>query len=496
MRFVVVLGTLLGLWLVATSALAEGGYFSGTLGTRATGRGGAFVARADDVTAVTYNPAGLADLHGTLIELGNAFSYNAYSYTRAPTIDYGNPDPQSGEFPRVTFAKVSNGQPWQALDPLAGVASNLGLENWGFALAAFAPSGISQESFPSTGGQRYMMVSRESIILEYVASIAWKFRDVFGLGASAEWIHVPRLSYSLYIDGDPLAHPGNPVTSTFDILATVKGSAPFTFNAILGAWYRPVPFLELGVSGQVVPANVVAHSTLSVVPDSQSIGDVTLYRNGVRANDVTLTLPLPMLFRGGARYRHLQGARELYDLELDVEYETWSRVKRFAVDTNVGNHDLQAEVQSHTIDIGTINIEKHWRDTVTVRLGGDYAVIPDRLTLRGGGYYESAVADPAYANVDFSGGPQIGGSVGASIFFGQVELALAYQLRVQPSVSVSEDAARVYQQVPGSSCEPPYTDQVHCNQHYLNQPSPVVNAGTYSAVSHFVAFDLLYRYGP
>ncbi len=253
----------------------------------------------------------------------------------------------------------------------------------------------------------------------------------------------------------------------------------------------PCRFFELGLSGEVVPANVVTHSTLSVVPVSQSLGDLTLSRGGAPANDVTLTLPLPMLFRGGARYRHLSGTREIYDIELDIEYETWSRVKRFAIDTN----GLQADLQSETLDINTINIEKHWRDTVSVRLGGDYAAIPNRLTVRAGGYYESAVADPAYANVDFPGGAQIGGSVGASILFGRVELALAYQLRIQPSVSVSEEAARVYQQVPGSPCESPYTNTTYCNSHYLGQPSPVINAGTYSAASHFVSLDVLYRFG-
>ena len=43
------------------TAAADGGYYGGALGARAAGRAGAFVARADDPTAVAYNPAGLAD---------------------------------------------------------------------------------------------------------------------------------------------------------------------------------------------------------------------------------------------------------------------------------------------------------------------------------------------------------------------------------------------------------------------------------------------------
>jgi long-subunit fatty acid transport protein len=481
------LATLLVTATLVVPALAEGGYYSGTLGARAAGRGGAFTAKADDLAAVSFNPAGLAKLDSNLlIQVGNESSYNSYAYTRASTVDYGHP--QNGSDP-VVFDKVKNGKPWQPVVPMIGAASRLGLQNWGFALAAYAPPGISKEEFPLGGGQRYMMLGREAIILKYVGSVAWKYGDVFGVGATAEWIHVPRLNYSLVIDGSVFAQANNPVSSDLDMLATTKGSSLFTFNAILGAWYRPRPFLEFGVSGQVVPANVVTHSTLDVAPLGSAVSSVGLTRNGMAANDVTLTLPLPLLARAGGRYRHLVGNRETYDIELDVDYVTWSRVKRFTIETN----GLEANVPGQApVPIKRIDIEKHWRDTIAVKLGGDYAAIPDRLTLRAGGYYETAVADPAYANVDFPGGPQIGGGVGASVFIRRFELAIAYQLRVQPGVSVSETNASVYQQVPGSPC---LTDVTTCDPNLQGRPAPVINAGTYSASSHLLSLNVLYRYG-
>ena len=75
MRFLSILVFLLGIGL-GNRALAEGGYYSGILGARASGRAGAFTAAADDATAVSYNPAGLAKVDGTLVHIGNAFSYN------------------------------------------------------------------------------------------------------------------------------------------------------------------------------------------------------------------------------------------------------------------------------------------------------------------------------------------------------------------------------------------------------------------------------------
>lgn len=505
MKSPIIITTLVTTAMLAGDALADGGYYSGTLGARATGRAGAFAAKADDLTAVSFNPAGLANLETTFVEVGNQASHNAYSYTRARTYDYadGHQDPTTGAAPLVTFDRVSNQKPWQAAVPMLGMASKLGLEDWGFALAVYAPPGISRLAFPLLpltsataengrhDGQRYMMIDREAIILKYVASAAWKYGDHFGIGATAEWIHVPRLNYSLMIDGSATFQAANPVWSDFDILVRLKGSSLFTFNAILGAWYRPVPWLVFGLSGQVVPTSIVAKSTLEVTPFGGGFGseDVTLTRKatGARANDVTVSLPLPLLARVGARYRNLVNGHERFDVELDVEYVTWSRAQRFTVDTN----GLEANYGPTRIPLQQINIEKHWRDTVAVRLGGDYAAVPGRLSLRAGGYYESAVADPAHTHVDFSTAAQYGGALGASLFVRRFEVVVAYMLKLQPGVSVSEADARVYQQVPASLCA---EDPTYCNPN-LTGPAPAVNAGTYSASSHFLYLGLLYRYG-
>src|SRR3954447_17057142 len=97
--------TLLALGTLCPAAEA-GGYFNGTTGARAAGRAGAFTARADDLSAVAFNPAGLAHLQSSLLQVGNRFSYNGYSYRRAPTLDWGNAE---NGIPRyVEFAEVQN----------------------------------------------------------------------------------------------------------------------------------------------------------------------------------------------------------------------------------------------------------------------------------------------------------------------------------------------------------------------------------------------------
>ena len=61
----------LGAGLVTWSASAQaGGFELPDNGAQALGRGATFVAKADDTTAMYYNPAGLARQRGTRLYVG------------------------------------------------------------------------------------------------------------------------------------------------------------------------------------------------------------------------------------------------------------------------------------------------------------------------------------------------------------------------------------------------------------------------------------------
>ena len=70
----------------------------------------------------------------------------------------------------------------------------------------------------------------------------------------------------LVIDGTPFPGDANPVVSELDMLATTEGSDPFTLNAVVGAWYRPVPAVEFGIAGQIIPSQIETESTLHIDP--------------------------------------------------------------------------------------------------------------------------------------------------------------------------------------------------------------------------------------
>jgi long-chain fatty acid transport protein len=479
--------------LLATAprAHADGGVYSGSKGAHATGRGGAFVAKADDLSAAMFNPAGFSQVEGIQLQVGNRFSRNSHSFKRQPTLDWGSPsDPP----PYVQFETVRNKRPWQYLEPLVGVGSKLGLKDWTFAYVVYAPPGVGRQEFPIDGGQRYMMVERNVVVINHTFNAAWQPSDQFAVGVGLQWIYAPQINYSLVVDTD-IADPDvvTPVRSEYDVLARLEGSDPFTLNAIIGAWYRPLPFLQFGIAGQVIPTAIETDSTLDVEPLTDVLGAderIVLRRDGKAANDVTLKLPLPITARLGVRYFQMEGSNELFDVEFDVVYETWSRVDQFTMDGD----GLTGMAEGRELDIGRIELQKHWKDTVGLHLGSDVTAIPELLKVRGGLFYESAVANPSHAHIDFVSGKQLGGAIGTSLYFGPAELGIAYEYRHQPRISVSNAEARVYQEVPGSPCDPPYTDTGDCDAEYLGKPSAPANAGVYRAHSHVVALDVMYRF--
>lgn len=459
--------------LGAGNALA-GGYYVGPIGSKAIGRGGAFTARADDLSAAFYNPAGFVRLGTTAVQLENKFSYTSFQFSRAPYTD-----PQTGM--TTNFATVENSEKFQALDPLIGVSTNFGLQDWAFALVAYAGSGNSKLSFPVSGAQRYMMVNREATMLNYSLSAAFRPHPDFSIGVSAQVVAVPSLKYQLVVNGDFSGFLNNPVSNSPDMLATIEGKDLFTLNAIIGAQYRVSDAFELGLSGQVLPSEIRTNGPIKLefldLPAQQLNGITSqpvTYRNDEPANDVDLILPLPLTARLGGRYVSRRADKsELFDVELDVTYERLSRVERFSMNSR----GLIAAVGANDIDVGSIRVEKHWRDTFGVALGSDFNVLQDFLTLRAGAYFETAAAEPAYTNVDFITGDQIGGTLGASLDLGGLKLNLAYEFRTQPEVSVGQNQGKVYQVVP-----------------LRPDAQTVVNAGAYRATTHSIGLGATYRF--
>ncbi|MFA6033408.1 MAG: outer membrane protein transport protein, partial [Myxococcota bacterium] len=184
----------------APDVARAGGFYVGDQGAFATGRAGAFTARADDLSAIYYNPAGLASLRGTRIYLSYRLAYTDMEYIRARTLDWS--DAIHGVPRLVEFEPVTLENPVFPLGLMFAISSDFGLDNFTFAAGVFGPPAIGASNFPENGPQKYMMVSKDVILLYYTASAAWKYRDVFGIGLSLQLAHVPSMSFEMVVDGN------------------------------------------------------------------------------------------------------------------------------------------------------------------------------------------------------------------------------------------------------------------------------------------------------
>jgi len=461
----------------ASPALA-GGFEYPANGTAALGRGGAFTARADDLTAMEYNPAGLLSIPGSMIYIGDNISLHHSTFTA-----YG---PDGAELPAV---ENEGGPFWTA--PVIGASSDFGLKNWRFAVGAFGPSAYGKSSFgrdaldrcfDMTGidnessakrdecfsdpglTHRHMMVSTDFLLAYYTVSAAYGQNDKWGVGVSLHWVDLIRSQYTLFVNAaSPDLIFG---ADRLDIEATLDVADHVNFAATIGGWWKPIESLVVAFSARVPPVNFEATGSTQLQFQDSLFAQV--YAKGadkdgllsfddageptVGAIPTTLKFSYPMTARLGIRYSHMEGEgenkRELFDVEFDTVWEGWSVLDSFEV-------GLEGYMQMHGSGVANadklpfkpMSIAKEYEDTWSFRLGGQYSPM-DWLVLRGGGYYETGAVPNKYTHLDFASFDRVGASTGASFKVSDLTLSLAYSHIFQQDRDISAEETGVYKQYP------------------------------------------------
>lgn len=454
------LGTVLGAG-VSTTARA-GGFEQGDQGARAVGRGGAFAVGVDDLTALHYNPGKLALLRGTRLAYSHNLTFHDTRFRRATLSDAWGMDAGT------TFSAARDREKLFALAPFFVLASDFGLENWAFAIGAYGPSAIGKHDYGEYGPASFMITDTDVVLAYYSVAAAWKLRDVFGLGVTLQYVDMPRMDYGMVVDATTTtAPPFNPVPIDPDdpddprpstqMITKLRLKDRTGFTALAGLWYRPHQRIELGLAGRVVPVFLKPKGPVDTDQDE-------LAPEGLRAS---MKLTLPAQLRGGIRYIHPFKGRELFDVELNAFWENWSVIDEYKM-------NFKGRINGMTI--APLVLEKNWKDTVAVRLGGDVNVIEDVLALRLGGFWESGAAPEEYSHLDFPSFMRGGISGGVTGGYRGVNLTVGYMHIFQEDREVTELESKVFQQRPTRPC-PDF-----CNDF----PGVPANAGTFRS-----RFDIL-----
>ncbi len=444
--------------LVAQNAYA-GGFEVPDNGAQSVGRGNAFTAKADDLTALAHNPGALIKSKGANLLYSHNVVHAPQSFTRQVSNMPSKPLPNLPEGGRADpFATQSNKTPWFALGGMLVGSYDFGLENWTFAAGVYGPSAAGHQEWDVNGGQRWMLTKMDALMVFYSLAAAYGVPDKFGIGVTAQVVSQPSTEMSLVVDGDNGSQLA-PYYKGSEIESTLKLSAPPTFSAIVGGWWRPVENIEIGASGRVIPVNLngKGNFTIATTPTGAKFTEAQLT---VLGSSAALQLVLPATAHVGIRYRGLDKAVELaegetpttkprperWDIELDFAYEAWSKLKDF-------NVDLEGEIQLFAkANAQDVVVAKRWKDTLSLRLGGSYNLPTIPVGFMAGTFVESGAVPHNYENLDFPSYNRLGVNAGVKVKAGPVDIIAAYSHIFQETRTVDETYAKVFQQRPVAPC--------------------------------------------
>jgi long-chain fatty acid transport protein len=386
---------LFGVGLSSTIAYSVDGHAAGLYfsdrGVRPLARGGAFVAGADDVGAIWYNPAGLADAGSSLMA---DFSWLHFTsdYTRRTQVADTNGTLRTYESPTV-----SGSTPILPL-PTIGGTYNFGPEKeWTLGLGVFAPY-TAIASYPLTvNGQpspsRYSLVSLDgSALLTGGAWMAWKPIEQVRLGVGLEAL-VGTFDSTVVFSASPQDRLiGAPEDANYDAFSQLKVGPIFAPSANMGATFVPDKHVRIGISGQL-PFSVNAPAKIKVrLPNAPEFDKASQV-----GEDAHVKFKLPAIVRAGIELRNDMGKSGAFRAELTYVREFWSSHE--SIDITPDNIKLYGVTGFPSpFGVSPISIPRHFESSNSFRVGGEYAfkVADYVIDARLGFNYETSAIPNAY----------------------------------------------------------------------------------------------------
>lgn len=445
-----------------------GGFEVPDNGAQALGRGAAFVAKADDGTAIYYNPAGLARQRGTRLFAGGNLFLHSYEFQRAGSFP-DDPNQQETPWGQKPFPVVNNSAgPFFA--PFVVASTDFGtFDRLTVAIGAFGPPIVGNRTFPlairnAPAASRYDFIQSRSSIIYPTASVAYRVTPWLDLGFSAHLV-LAKFDQTTVSYAD-LGNCPNPEYQPCDSRGTLVANAT-SFGGTFGAMIRPLPSLAFGLSVKT-PVNLEAQGTL----DPQAPKALAVQ---VAPGEAFLSTRLPLVVRVGGRYIAMDGDFELYDLELDATYEGWSAAQGDGPRIRVPNLGTLKNIDTLVVH--------GYSDTFSVRAGGAYNLeaLDGVFSFRGGAFFDSSATDFRYTRLDFDTLTKIAGTLGLGYRYGAVSFDVGYAAVASIPRLVGTDQGDV-RPVNGAKGGKPVNND--------GDLLPAVNEGAYRGFTHIIALGM------
>ncbi|MCB2204250.1 outer membrane protein transport protein [bacterium] len=344
-RFVL-FSALLSFSIACTSLASAGGFQLNEHGARAMAQAGAFAARANDPSAIFFNPAGLSQLRGTNLMIGATLIAPSYTYYGPSNLNSNQEWEMNSNMFYPPNAYLTH--TWTD-GVLKGLAAGIGVTT---------PYGLGTE-WPDDWVGRAVTREIELQTFYVMPTVSYAINDWVSVGVGANIVFSSVMLRRAVTNFDPV----------MDLELDGTGNVAFSFNA--GVLLRPTEDVSFGFTYRA-ETQVDFEGTADFHP---SAGLASMFPGG----DVTTAIALPETWFAGVAW----SPSENFDVEFDYQFIGWESYNElaidFATDATTNPNVVQADVAS----------PKDYENSFIARLGAEYRLPALGLALRCGYLYDS-----------------------------------------------------------------------------------------------------------
>ncbi len=354
----------IGLVLSSPCNSLAAGYGIYEWSARGNALGGTLVGRADDPSAVAFNPAGIVQLEGTQAMSGLSLVI--------PNSDITVQDPYTGQ--KDTFDGKFN--VWTI--PHLYLTKQLSDHYW-FGLGVFSRTGLGTEYKDKKWWGRYNNTYTGIKQAGVNPNLAFRLNDKLSLAVGLElsWLdfeHKKTIDSGALLAANPLTSAlvprdlNNPLNTIRDATIKIHGDT-IGYGGNIALRYKPVDWLALGLSYRTkISMTVNGKASINLAQAQDYLAGLPApvagaIRSTLTNCDVDGTAPIPELLSAGLTFFPTQNL----SLEFDAVLTRWSSYK-----------SLVFEFHS---PLGKRPSIKDWKDSWRFQVGAEYA-LSEALDLR------------------------------------------------------------------------------------------------------------------
>ena len=383
-------------------------------GARGLALGGAMVGRADDPSAIVYNPAGITQLPG--------FQFQTGATMIMPAASVRGTNPYTGA-EHSTNAK-SNG--W-LIPHLYGTYQIF--DNLSVGMGVFSRFGLGNDYDENWWG-RYNTYQAHISTVSANPTLAFKITDDFSVGLGVEIMKMEiqlrqkidgkRIVYSALGNNAPAwllargisTSVNDPNSTSLDVAQKLSGESmgvggnfglhyKISKQWSAGATYRSRITHNIHGQAEYSMANSAGNTLRPFMAASPAL---------FRDTDVDASITLPDSFSAGVMYKPLDNL----SFELGAIYTLWSSFK-----------ELRVEYSAPSVGRDVVVSQKKWNDVIRVNFGVEYKPL-DWLDLRASYVYDQEPIQNGYEDYMLPSNDRHLLGVGTGVHFGNWSADLAY----------------------------------------------------------------------